>query len=322
MRRDEAVIDQIIEACQPYWTVRDNDIHVPESYEFARRLLAHYPEADPLIVLPAILMHDNGYANVPQKTLLAGLIDAPVAFRTDITRLHEIEGVKIAREILGRFDFNEAQTEAICDIIDGHDSRKTAVSLEDKLVKDADKLWRFSVSGVRTASGWMAMSHSNFLDYVLSKADGWLFTNEAKEMARKWGAETRIGLDLPAMGVAFMLIDGEQVLAERRAATKTLLPSILSIPGGHGEKGETAVRTLYRELHEELNLIPTQYKFVCTLHHRSTEFRQLHYFAVEAWKGKMVNLEAASLHWVGFAELERLDLDVDRLAVKEYLRLF
>lgn len=316
------IVDKIIAACQLYWTVRDNDIHIPESYAFAQRLLVHYPEADPLIVLPAILMHDNGYANVPQETLLAGLIDAPVAFRTDITRLHEVEGVKIARKILERLHFDAARTEAICDIIDGHDSRKTAVSLEDKLVKDADKLWRFSMVGVQTASGWMKMSHSDFLDYVMSKADGWLFTEEAKAMAQKWGAETRLALDLPALGVAFMLIDGERVLAERRAASNTLLPGILSIPGGHREKGETAVRTLYRELHEELNLTPTQYKFVCTLHHRSTEFRQLHYFAVEGWKGEMENLEAASLHWVEFDELERLDLDVDQQAVREYLRVF
>ena len=40
------------------------------------------------------------------------------------------------------------------EIIDGHDTRKHALSLEDALMKDADKLWRFSRHGVATIGGW------------------------------------------------------------------------------------------------------------------------------------------------------------------------
>ena len=179
------IYDQIIAACQPYWTVRDNDIHIPASYACAQELLTHYPEADPLIVLPAILMHDNGYANVPPETLYAGLTDSPIGYDADITRLHEIEGAKIAREILTGLDFDAARIEAVCTIIDGHDSRKEALSLEDKLVKDADKLWRFSAVAARVAGqGWMGKEPLVFIDYCLSKADGWMFTPEAVVMAR------------------------------------------------------------------------------------------------------------------------------------------
>ena len=180
------IYEQIIEACQPYWTVRDNDIHIPESYAFAKRLLTHYPDADALIVLPAILMHDNGYANVPPETLFAGLTDAPVGFDADITRLHEIEGAKIAREILTKLDFDATRIDTICEIIDGHDSRKHALSLEDKLVKDSDKLWRFTAVAARVAgAGWMGKEPLEFLDYCLSKVDGWMFTEEAVLMARE-----------------------------------------------------------------------------------------------------------------------------------------
>lgn len=180
------IYDQIIDACQPYWTVRDNDIHIPASYTCARRLLKYYPEADPLIVLPAILMHDNGYANVPPETLFAGLTDAPVGFDADITRLHEIEGAKIAREILNKLDFDTAKIETICEIIDGHDSRKHALSLEDKLVKDADKLWRFTAeAAVVAGQGWMGREPLAFLDYCLSKMEGWMFLDESVVMARE-----------------------------------------------------------------------------------------------------------------------------------------
>jgi hypothetical protein len=39
-------------------------------------------------------------------------------------------------------------------IIDGHDTRKHALSLEDGLMKDADKLWRFTAHGVAAIGGW------------------------------------------------------------------------------------------------------------------------------------------------------------------------
>ena len=191
------IYDKIIEACQPYWTVRDNDVHVPESYAFAQQLLTHYPEADPQIVLPAILMHDNGYARVPEETLLAGLKDAPTGHRPDITRLHEIAGAEIAQEILNELAFSPELIERIAQIIDGHDSRLESLSMEDSLVKDADKLWRFTESGVRGAGiGWMNQTADGFLDYCLAKVDGWMFTHEAKELAKMTAKKTRVALGL------------------------------------------------------------------------------------------------------------------------------
>lgn len=186
------IYDEIIAACQPYWTVRDNDIHIPGSYKFAQQLLGYYPEADPLIVLPAILMHDNGYANVPPETLLAGLTDSPIGFDADITRLHEIEGAKIARAILTRLAFDAEKIDTICEIIDGHDSRKQALSLEDKLVKDADKLWRFTAeAAVVAGQGWMGKAPLAFLDYCLSKVEGWMFLAESVVLARQSAEKAR-----------------------------------------------------------------------------------------------------------------------------------
>ena len=57
------------------------------------------------------------------------------------------------------------------EIIDGHDTRKHALSLEDALMKDADKLWRFTEHGVATIGGWYGMSAQETLamleDFVL-----------------------------------------------------------------------------------------------------------------------------------------------------------
>lgn len=190
------IYDQIIEACQPYWHVRDNDIHIPSSYEYAQKLLTYYPKAAPLIVLPAILMHDNGYANVPSELLLAGLADSPVDYDLDITRMHEIEGVKIARKILGDLNFDPEKIELICEIIDGHDTRKIAISLEDRLVKDSDKLWRFTAkAAVVAGQGWMKKDPIEFLDYCLSRLDGWMFLPESIAIAREAAKAARLELE-------------------------------------------------------------------------------------------------------------------------------
>jgi mutator protein MutT len=121
--------------------------------------------------------------------------------------------------------------------------------------------------------------------------------------------------------VAFLLIDGNRVLAERRKLTAKADPGITAIPGGHLETGESLEQALYREAAEELGIVPGDVKYICTLLHRSQELLQIHFFAVETWTGEIQNNEAEALLWIPVDELERFDADVDRVAVCEHLRI-
>ncbi|WP_028067513.1 HD domain-containing protein [Solirubrobacter soli] len=179
------MIDTIYALAEPYWHVRSGEIHVPASFALAQRLLDALPEADPLIVLPAILLHDVGYARVPEETHHAGLQDAPGGWDADITRRHEIEGARLAREILARVGMDAERRARIVEIVDGHDSRLEALSLEDAIVKDADKLWRYTESGVRVTHVWVGRTPEAFMDYVEAKIDVWLFTAPARVLARE-----------------------------------------------------------------------------------------------------------------------------------------
>jgi HD superfamily phosphodiesterase len=67
---------RIYELAEPYWQTRSNGIHVPGSYALAQALLAAHPEADPDVVLPAVLLHDVGYMAVPAQDHLKGLAGA------------------------------------------------------------------------------------------------------------------------------------------------------------------------------------------------------------------------------------------------------
>jgi HD domain-containing protein len=191
---DTARYDRIYELAEPYWQTRSNEIHIPGAYALARELLDAHPRADPDVVLPAILLHDVGYMAVPAEDHLNGLAGAAKGWEPDITRRHEIRGAALAGEILATVGWDEPRAAAIQDIVDGHDSRSEAVSLEDRLVKDADKLWRFTESAVRICHAWMELDPDRYMDWVQSEIDGWFFTEAARELARRELAASRAAL--------------------------------------------------------------------------------------------------------------------------------
>lgn len=126
----------------------------------------------------------------------------------------------------------------------------------------------------------------------------------------------------PLECVAALVVKDGTLLAEERKLTKKVMPGAIALPGGHIERGEKAEDAIRRELQEELGIVPIHLEYICTLLHRSQEFRKLHYFAVTRWKGSIGNHEAASLRWLPMTEARSLDLDVDRLAVSEYCRIY
>ncbi|MFQ5613584.1 MAG: HD domain-containing protein [Anaerolineae bacterium] len=184
-----SIYDQISQKAAPYLDTRHNDVHVSISYDFARRLLAHYPEADEDVVLPAILLHDVGWKTVPEEKQLGAF--GPKAKDPATNRLHEVEGVRLAGQILAALGYDAAKTEEILAIIDGHDSRLEALSLNDKLVKDADKLWRFTPTGISIDHRRFGIEVRAYMDWIGTMIEGWMFTPEAKAMAREALAEAR-----------------------------------------------------------------------------------------------------------------------------------
>ncbi|MDR3464877.1 MAG: HD domain-containing protein [Xanthobacteraceae bacterium] len=175
-------------AARPWLDVRSNDIHTLISYGLARALLQLRPEADENIVLPAVLMHDVGWKAFPEDKL-AGAV-GPNPLYPELVRGHEIEGARVAREAFGVIAEPSLDVEAIVAIIDGHDTRKQALSESDAVMKDADKLWRFTTHGVATIGGWFALSAKEttamLKDFVVPS----LLTAEAKTMAAALLAET------------------------------------------------------------------------------------------------------------------------------------
>jgi hypothetical protein len=177
----KTIYDKIYEEANPYLATRYNDIHIALSYDFVKRLLKSYPQADENIVLPAILLHDVGWKMVPEEKQSGAF--GPEVKNHEVQRLHEIEGVRIAGDILNKLNYPKDETHEILDIIDGHDTRLEALSLNDKLVKDADKLWRFTPTGVDIDHVRFGIERIPYMIYLEDRIKDWFFTPAAEEMA-------------------------------------------------------------------------------------------------------------------------------------------
>jgi len=168
-------------AAKPWLDVRSNDEHTLISYRLGRALLRAHPEVDDRIVLPAILMHDVGWKVFPEEQLAQAV--GPNAKYPELQRSHEIESARIARAELERLVIPGVDIDRVVAIIDGHDTRKEKLSPEDALMKDADKLWRFTSHGVATIGVWFGSSAKETVAMLESYVLPTLLTVAGKTMA-------------------------------------------------------------------------------------------------------------------------------------------
>ena len=64
-----------------------------------------------------------------------------------------------------------------------HDTRAEAKSLEDALVRDADRLWRFDHAGIALAAGWFRMDPAVYTDRLATEIVPELLTQAGIAMA-------------------------------------------------------------------------------------------------------------------------------------------
>ena len=176
----KSVFEKIRQLAMRFLDTRHNDVHTEISTLLAFELLER-EGGDEDIVIPAIILHDTGWKRVPAELHLKAF--GPNAANPELNRQHEIEGVKIAEEILQQSRYDSLKTKEILEIIDGHDSRAKPLSLNDMIVKDADKLWRYSRSGFYIDIDRFGESHGEGVDRLRSNLSEWFFTVTARKLA-------------------------------------------------------------------------------------------------------------------------------------------
>ena len=170
----------VYELAKPYLETRNNDIHMRTSYAFVNKLL-ETERGDRAVVLPAIILHDVGWKMVPEELHLRAF--GPHEYDREINRIHEVEGARIAGEILSKVSYDTSLTDEIVEIISGHDSRETALSVNDAIVKDADKLWRYSKEALEIDPKRFKVNPKDHVEWLAHQIDGWFITKTGREIA-------------------------------------------------------------------------------------------------------------------------------------------
>lgn len=170
----------IWDRAKTHLAVRNNDSHTLYAYGIARALVERVEGANPDVVLPAILLHDTGWSTVPDDQILDAI--APGGDRPELVRQHELEGARIATEILTALDHTAAVIDEVVAIIDGHDSRREAISINDACVKDADKLWRVTPHGLAIVQQWFGLDHDEALRICSARVQPFLLTDAGRAM--------------------------------------------------------------------------------------------------------------------------------------------
>ena len=194
----------LIAKAQPYQDTRDDEGHSATVVRWAAALLAtEETSAEAAVVLPAALLHDVGWSSLTREEkepLFRERSDSPTVRALRLR--HEQEGVRLARVLLGEAGYSEAETAAICALIDGHDTRARDINASDGVFRDADALWMVTNVGfaadVRrrevTAREWASWLEERF------QRGRPFFTARAKAAAAARVALLREGRRVPPPG--------------------------------------------------------------------------------------------------------------------------
>jgi hypothetical protein len=141
------VFERVWDLALPYQDQRDDPGHAEVARHYAFTLL-ETEGGDEDVIIPAITLHDVGYSQLPKERRLQ-VFDRNLKGeeRRIVQREHEEAGVKLAGELLAKLGYDRDMSEEILEIISQHDTRKGFISRNEGLVRDADKLWRFSRRG-------------------------------------------------------------------------------------------------------------------------------------------------------------------------------
>ena len=177
-----ADLDALWRAVEPATRTRSNDVHLPMTVAYAERLCAAHPDANATLVRVTALLHDTGWSRIDEERIFReGFAEG---WKTSRVRFeHEEHGCDIAREVLPGLGYAPAFVDAVVAIIDGHDTRPEAHSLEDALLRDADRLWRFNPIGVAIACHWFEMTPTGYAHLSETKDFPELLTEAGRRIA-------------------------------------------------------------------------------------------------------------------------------------------
>lgn len=179
------IFEQIWQLALPYQDKIDDKGHAKTVTDYAYQLLEK-EKANEDIVIPAAILHDVGWSQLPRKERFLKFSPTATKEEKQQNRLkHQKESVKIAKRILRKVGYPKNWSEKILEIISQHDTRKGFISQEEGLVRDADKLWRFSKIGFKDDLKRFKFSFQKLEEKLLKNLQdpNFIYSKTAKKIA-------------------------------------------------------------------------------------------------------------------------------------------
>ncbi|MHB0981722.1 MAG: hypothetical protein ACYC5Q_16955, partial [Thermoleophilia bacterium] len=110
----------------------------------------------------------------------------PGSDTAELNRQHAVAGVRLAGRLREEIGYPADHTAEILRIIDGHDSRPHPETLEEAIVKDADKMWRVTELGFpATLQLLETLAPQEVHDFIAVRAVTWFEAPSALQMVRE-----------------------------------------------------------------------------------------------------------------------------------------
>ena len=191
----ENLFELIIENATTYYPDETNLTHMKNALGLARRLI-EIEGGDEVIIIPAVILHDTGWHIFSPEDEVRARKPSVQLDNIILNHEHEAEGARIAENILSKLDYPVADKKMIVRIILGHDTRVKPISMADMIVKDADRLSRYTPECFDLFRVKLGYSKAQFLELLNANTEKWFYTDSAKLLARRYLLEKKLGIKL------------------------------------------------------------------------------------------------------------------------------
>ncbi len=178
-------IAELFRLAEPYLTVRNDLPHAQISHRYSLRLLSA-EGGGRRIVEPAVILHDVGWSKLtPEQIKIAFGVRAGGEEADRLNSIHEVAGAALAGRLLQSLNYDPILIEQITRMIERHDSGDSPDSLEEKILKDSDKLWRFSGVGFWKEIERQSLDSLELYRYLAERRPTWFFLPTALFLAEE-----------------------------------------------------------------------------------------------------------------------------------------
>jgi len=170
----------------PYQDKRDDKGHAKIVTNFSIKL-CKLEKVDEDIVVPAAILHDIGWSSLSKENRFLPFSPKNTPKKEYVVRIkHQKEGVKLARKILAKAKYPPKFIKPILEIISQHDTRQNFISKEEGVMRDADKLWRYTKLGIKVDRRRKNISFLSVYNKIKKKINeqNFFYSQSAKKIAK------------------------------------------------------------------------------------------------------------------------------------------